>query len=106
MLHLIVSIILGVAIYEVFIAPALNARWERQRREFPKLMEEMRTAAEMARRTTERQTAERRPQHDRIEGAGVARLFYCRIVTRTVMRSTPMDRVLASYQQEFPDPAP
>ena len=60
MLHLIVSIILGVAIYQVFIAPTLSARWERQRREYPKLMEEMRTATEMARRTAERQAAERR----------------------------------------------
>jgi hypothetical protein len=32
MLHLIVSIILGAAIYEVFIGPALRSRWERERR--------------------------------------------------------------------------
>jgi hypothetical protein len=89
MLHLIVSIS---AIFEISIGPALRARWERQRREWPKLMEEMRTAAEMARRTAERKAAERCVLYDRIEGWGrIARRSYSRIVRRMVGHSTPKE---------------
>jgi hypothetical protein len=51
----------------------------------------------------ERKAAVRRPLYDRIEGWGrVARRSYSRIVRRIVGRSTPMNRVPANYQQEFP----
>jgi hypothetical protein len=107
MLDLVIGILISAAIYELFIDPMIRDREMRERRERPKRLAEEKSAAEMARRAAARKAAMLRPLYDRIEGWGkLTRRCYPRIVKWIVGRSTAMDRVLAKYQQEFPDPAP